>query len=89
VASDVWQALPGGSFRGAGLAAAGGDPAVATLLRVVDTPGTCDSGALLDDNLQHISEFLRSSANGGGNGVGDSGVHALVLVLNAAVGGPD
>jgi hypothetical protein len=41
------------------VAAAGGDPAAATLLRVVDTPGTCDSGALLDDNLQHISEFLR------------------------------
>ena len=30
-----------------------------TVLRVVDTPGTCDSGALLEDNLKHISAFLR------------------------------
>ena len=30
-----------------------------TVLRVVDTPGTCDSGALLEDNLRHISAFLR------------------------------
>ena len=48
-----------------------------TALRVVDTPGTCDSGALLDDNLKHISEFLRSDEVQGG-------VHAIVLVLSAA-----
>ena len=30
-----------------------------TELTVVDTPGTCDSGTLLEDNLVHISEFLR------------------------------
>jgi hypothetical protein len=63
----------------------------------VDTPGTCDSGALLEDNLKHISEFLATREGSGGNGVGgDSsggdggggggggGLHALVLVLSAA-----
>jgi hypothetical protein len=29
---------------------------------VIDTPGTCDSGALLENNLKHISEFLSASA---------------------------
>ena len=49
---------------------------IATILRVVDTPGTCDSGALLEDNLRHISEYLRSQEGGG--------IHALVLVLSAS-----
>ena len=30
-----------------------------TELCVIDTPGTCDSGALLEDNLAHISAHLR------------------------------
>ena len=69
-----------------------------TELRVVDTPGTCDSGALLEDNLRHISAFLRGEADAANDPDGDSngtrarvdalsdsgGTHALVLVLSAA-----
>ena len=68
-----------------------------TELRVVDTPGTCD-GALLEDNLRHISAFLRGEADAANDPDGDSngtrarvdalsdsgGTHALVLVLSAA-----
>ena len=41
-------------------------PAVraATEICVVDTPGTCDSGRLLEDNLRAISAFLRGEADG-------------------------
>lgn len=69
-----------------------------TELRVVDTPGTCDSGALLEDNLRHISAFLRGEADAANDPDGDphgararvdslgdgEGIHALVLVLSAA-----
>ena len=62
----------------------------------MDTPGTCDSGALLEDNLRHISAFLRGEErkdesaadddddDGAEAGAGDEGLHALVLVLSAA-----
>jgi len=49
-----------------------------TILRVIDTPGTCDSGALLEDNLRRISDFLASTTEV------DGGVDALVFVLSAA-----
>ena len=62
-----------------------------TVLRVVDTPGTCDSGALLEDNLKHISAFLRGEEKPGPDDdeddeadAGGEGLHALVLVLSAA-----
>ena len=62
-----------------------------TVLRVVDTPGTCDSGALLEDNLKHISAFLRGEDKPGPDDdedeevdAGGEGLHALVLVLSAA-----
>lgn len=35
-----------------------------TELCVIDTPGTCDSGALLEDNLAHISAHLRGEDAG-------------------------
>ena len=35
-----------------------------TELCVIDTPGTCDSGALLEDNLAHISAHLRGEDEG-------------------------
>ena len=76
---------------------AGGIRRPSTVLRVVDTPGTCDSGALLEDNLRHISAFLRGEErvdestaadddddDGAEAGAGDEGLHALVLVLSAA-----
>lgn len=59
-----------------------------TVLRVVDTPGTCDSGALLEDNLKHISAFLRGEEKPDDEDdevdAGGEGLHALVLVLSAA-----
>ena len=61
-----------------------------TVLRVVDTPGTCDSGALLEDNLKHISAFLRGEDLPDDDDeddevdAGGEGLHALVLVLSAA-----
>lgn len=62
-----------------------------TVIRVVDTPGTCDSGALLEDNLKHISAFLRGEEKPGPDDdeddeadAGGEGLHALVLVLSAA-----
>ena len=61
-----------------------------TVLRVVDTPGTCDSGALLEDNLKHISAFLRGEEKPDDDDeddevdAGGEGLHALVLVLSAA-----
>ena len=59
-----------------------------TVIRVVDTPGTCDSGALLEDNLKHISAFLRGEEKPDDEDdevdAGGEGLHALVLVLSAA-----
>ena len=61
-----------------------------TVLRVVDTPGTCDSGALLEDNLKHISAFLRGEENPDDDdeddeaAAGGEGLHTLVLVLSSA-----
>lgn len=43
---------------------------------VVDTPGTCDSGALLETNLSAIASFVTGRCA--------AGVHALVLVISAA-----
>ena len=55
-------------------------------LCVIDTPGTCDSGALLEDNLVHISKYLRGEEGGetGGDEKKQHHVHAFILVLSAA-----
>ena len=42
----------------------GEDVSRRTELCVIDTPGTCDSGALLEDNLAHISAHLRGEEGG-------------------------
>lgn len=55
-----------------------------TELCVIDTPGTCDSGALLEDNLAHISAHLRGEDAGATASVEPARVHAFVLVLSAA-----
>lgn len=63
-----------------------------TELCVIDTPGTCDSGALLEDNLAHISAHLRGEDAGATASdeaeqkglLQPARVHAFVLVLSAA-----
>ena len=57
----------------------GSGPAVraATEICVVDTPGTCDSGRLLEDNLRAISAFLRGEADGGDALADDAGDASL------------
>jgi len=54
----------------------GEDVSRRTELCVIDTPGTCDSGALLEDNLAHISAHLRGEEGGAtdaGSGAGQAG----------------
>lgn len=54
----------------------GEDVSRRTELCVIDTPGTCDSGALLEDNLAHISAHLRGEEGGAtdaGSGAAQAG----------------